>query len=1774
MDATASNLSSQKYGYGFVVSTTQASINSGLLEYLNESTQPYTYLCFLVDPNTGNPTDQISLDDLLAKTGGVNPFDIPTGTPTTDPRIQTLTGALFAVGVKIRMGMPPGVLPKDLPLILELGNSANNATFRMFCSDFQVIQNTPRGGWVQKGSWDVWAQQPGSPWYVQTTVDLVNADLDKELNTPYFLQHPDQQAQILSQLKNLSSTAFSLQQLLFDLDSAVMETVPTFVGIPAGSNAQDVLQKSFVSIYSVAAKNYGEPLLAVTAVAQDTPDPSQIQMTSFEREVSQYRDTNGNIMPNPTPDQVAVTTLDHLCMTNSNPFPGAAGFSWNWVQPQDANSESGVIAINRQVFSQYMLTETILPAIQESCVSSNVSVTAKDGLGDWKYTFSLLPGQTPQTSTVTDPKTGAQVINIAYTSQNDPNSSSSDSYLAFSIQLDIMPHYTCQVSFIGSTITIVQRLWVWIYVEWDATGEGINGYDLTLTDVYDMSVAQNGGLQITRDPSKQTKVDNSQDPDRSWLVNIFTGVNDAVNQIKSQITQLVPLDMESIVFSAPQSFVFPGAKVFTYSSAIFSDCQDLVCDITYVNPNQAIRPPRMLEASTPQIRHVPQAAPSTLPSRLKLAAPTTSVTMSHTSDMIQNYIQGDIVAPTGKFEALQTDDGHSMLFGMNTSNVLHVIVEQSGTSTTGWAQADLSSTLLAVQFPGNTSTVVRTFDVGQSALDGTIGMAMAVNSGASDSLFLSLYNSSSDTSWTTKPSWTPVPFDAPNTSGTRPILSIVGIMFAETQNNQQYIVVDVDRSSANAVKDIARYYVDPLKASGTFWTHHDVPVDIEDGSYQSCVGRAQNGYVDGIYTSGTAGASAQLFYVPVINVFGGGPPLPSRLSLPGGAQASAIATARNTNTSSSLYGTTDLYTISGCILYRFPAENQVDGSVGTPLINNTFFWGTTQLSAMTHDGVTTIWGKNASDQVYYLSCPSNQLSVPGAWSAPVPILTGVELMSPYLNRSDGGNTIFASGGNILQRLTQATDTDAKIWRADEIKLQALPTEEPLSFNSYTTTIQIVDNQNLPAGGVNVSITAASRTPVYLNGLYYVLSQTPVTVTADATGTVTVVEAVQDSISGTMLTVSCDGGVIPAIINPMEKSFLTMASLNIERSLRGANFPTNTVAGGTQGTSSSTPLVASSTSSNDINVVVDSMSKLNTVYGSVRATQSNELMGRSEAIITSPPCMRVVPHTLFLASPSFGSLTDDIAIAVGDLFRWLKSGVQSVIHILKDAASDAWHFLATIAGKVYRAVLDSVDAVVGAVEWIFNTIKTGIEDVIHYLEFLFDWDDVTRTKDLIYNTAKTAFDGQIANVEKSINQWAGVTDWSTSIGQVAAQPASASATNPAAGQTSGSQMLSSHFKNHGADLTIVGSPPSDDLVQQVVNDLLNALEQEGQVLSAVYSQLKTLASNFSSMTVGQALKQLAGIFADGVLSSVQVVADAVFNILTDLASAAVSLLDTKIHIPIISDILNAIGIPDVSFLDLLCWIPAVAYTVVYKIANNKPPFPDNADVQALIAANSWDTLQALLSQQPDSILPVSAETAKSLYVAGHSVAGFMSFMSVFVNTFEAEGPSGDANPWGIPSAVMGVIGAASNGIADIAFPKDPVQDMGLKIMSGITTTATVTAKIIFSGPAQKRFKAKNPQSFFAVDDGRATGAIVNVVFVFPAVCVTVGHFYELSSDEAGADRSAAIVGEVANLTSYVSRVSYCAAVNDEDPESRQIPIGVMAVANVTTAGLQTAQAVIN
>ena len=568
MSSSQSNLSSSQYGYDFVVATTQASINSALRQYLANANEPTAYLCFLAD-DKGNPTTEITLEELMTKTGGINPFEIPDGTTYSDPRITTLTQNMFVVGVAVKLGLPPGILPADLPPIVDLGSSASNVTFNLLCAEFSVIQNSPPSGFGASGSWNVWSQPTGDSWYFSTKVNLMFSDLDSELNTPYFDNHPDQRQALIAQFENLSGSAFSLQQLLFDLDNAAVQSVPTISGLPAGSDAAAVLSKSFINIYFESMKTYGEPLLAVHAVAQ-TPDFASLRLTGLELQTNPFVDGNGVPVQNPTADQRSAVTLDYLCAANNNPLPGATTFSWNWVDPSQLGDISGVVAINRKTMAAW-LYQQLLPTMQSACIKPYTSVDAH-WYGKFDSSYNLYPGQTPQT--VDYPDTGDVVLSVSYTNNADANDQSGATYA----ELDIHSSYSCTASFSGNTITLVQHLVLWVKATFDLTSTSGNVVDLTLTDTYTLSVDQNGDLQTT---SSSTKTDNSQNIDLSGIITWFVDMNDMLDHIKSFASSISTASLVDLPAANVQSFVFPGADVFTYANVGFSDSADLLTSITY-----------------------------------------------------------------------------------------------------------------------------------------------------------------------------------------------------------------------------------------------------------------------------------------------------------------------------------------------------------------------------------------------------------------------------------------------------------------------------------------------------------------------------------------------------------------------------------------------------------------------------------------------------------------------------------------------------------------------------------------------------------------------------------------------------------------------------------------------------------------------------------------------------------------------------------------------------------------------------------------------------------------------------------------------------------------------------------------------------------------------------------------------------------------------------------------------------------------------------------------
>lgn len=380
------------------------------------------------------------------------------------------------------------------------------------------------------------------------------------------------------------------------------------------SSAWMVLQDNLCGFWNTFMTQSSFPPIAVVVVVPSTPDPSQIQMTSFQRQISPLLNADGSLIPNPSPAQTSVTTLDYLCMINNNSAPSPAAFSWSWVQPSDVDSESGVIAISRSTFSQY-LGKVILPHTEQYCMWTDVIVGTRaddsnDAIWPTGNFFTINQPNTPQTVQIGDDP--VNVIDIYYSSASASDPSLHGTIFGANCTLNIVPTYACIVGIANGVITVNQQLNVDVQFNSDDLPLSLGpldcipgfktnctAYNVIVTDEYEVSVDQNGRLQIVS--SGQRKVnDLSTTFTQTSLASAMCQTDQLAAQIKSRFSEPAPVDFSSIDLNGIQDFIFPGGKVFTFKSAIFSQNNDLICSLTYVDPGAAAPPTAMMQVSSTQ----------------------------------------------------------------------------------------------------------------------------------------------------------------------------------------------------------------------------------------------------------------------------------------------------------------------------------------------------------------------------------------------------------------------------------------------------------------------------------------------------------------------------------------------------------------------------------------------------------------------------------------------------------------------------------------------------------------------------------------------------------------------------------------------------------------------------------------------------------------------------------------------------------------------------------------------------------------------------------------------------------------------------------------------------------------------------------------------------------------------------------------------------------------------------------------------------------------------
>ena len=1143
-------------------------------------------------------------------------------------------------------------------------------------------------------------------------------------------------------------------------------------------------------------------------------------------------------------------------------------------------------------------------------------------------------------------------------------------------------------------------------------------------------------------------------------------------------------------------------------------------------------------------------------------------TITYSSEMMTNFKQAEVMSWEGKFEALQTDEGHSLFFSLGTDDVFYLTQETPG-HVTGWQKTDLSSALKADY--GGAPIVAKTFAVAQNRTTQKVDLAVVITASGNDNdnLYLSLGNSTSDAGWAGQLNWVRFPFDDP----AHPLSTVsVRNVFISEASDGEYIVVDVLRDPNSSAPVIFRYYIDPKKSiiAGQAWNPHDVSADIDASQVSSCLGRRKHDRVDGLYTLGSIGGKIQLIFQELYNPFN--PSLPSNpisLSLPEGSQPSALASVAVSG------NLTDLYVACEKALYYFPNYQQKDSAQGIKVLDNALFEGVSSLFAFATDTRIIVWGLNRSQQIFYTTCDRTQIQNPAAWSHPLPIVENVGQVSPYVNRADDGNTFFVhTGGSELQKAVQTPAT--MLWKFDSILLPPLDKKaKAADFHSYTTRLHVTDEKKKPLANVDISLGAVHRASFYINNRYYVLEPTPITVKTDATGGVTIVERIAN-LQGTCLQVLGDDGSIISI-NPMDKSFQKVAALNSKDSLSSATIKNPD--GTTQ------PLVNPGTSDDDKQNVADTIGNLKTVYdsvpsdGTVKPASNSSVMSLSAAPRENIMTFAITDGAMALSFDPVGELTNAIDVGAGDLYNYMKKGTDYVIHIVKDAAEDAYHFVAKIAGQVYHFVLDAAAKVLGALEFVFNAIKTFVEFLIKFLLFLFDWDDFLRTKNvykhllkLYFNhlidglpTLKTDFNSAITGAKNAVNDWAGAKrdDWKSGVDNSGDSLPGSQVTGDIEKYFSAPAMS---FFQHFLD-NVMNSEGSDGSGgnDQALDRIMETLNDESNVLVGAVNQIQSELSAFQSLSLEDLLKRLTAIVVDAVLNMSEGLMDSAIDLLATLTKQAWDELDKEVWIPVLSDILKFFHINlSFSMLDVILMVGAIPSTIAYKVMHDKAPFSqDDGFCHPLFASDNMAALKAALGgsapqlerrvmanfamdDDPPEAPPekknslsainihLSDSTQNQVFLEGHMLGGIIALLTGALIVSDVTSDS-ENKEFEEAAGISGIAAGAASGLTAAFATPYAIDNNDVSTVASACTGLTLLAKFYF------KFK-----SFADEAEAKKVGAGIDALLALIAIAPSCYHFFELSKDPVSKQRTLAFMDETGNLCNYLQRIAAFGVAVSEGP----------------------------
>ena len=365
------------------------------------------------------------------------------------------------------------------------------------------------------------------------------------------------------------------------------------------------------------------------------------------------------------------------------------------------------------------------------------------------------------------------------------------------------------------------------------------------------------------------------------------------------------------------------------------------------------------------------------------------------------------------------------------------------------------------------------------------------------------------------------------------------------------------------------------------------------------------------------------------------------------------------------------------------------------------------------------------------------------WAPFLPLDKGIGRVISDMSPAAAPSLFALDGGDFSLRL-HAQDATSRMWKSQKI-LQH--TAEAYEVTRHRAEVRIIDAnaRALRNHPVTVKVEKGrSAVEVWAGGSLHLVDEKGATLTTDINGKLTVaIIATENGLACPNLVVSCDGLKNPDIVRPA-------GGLHAYLSGKGTLNPTNPphrgggplpqfngdgetlkaarVSGKLFAPGASDPKAASDVASaiqHAAHIALgNSPPGVHAFGGSLRKDAT------SFQVFHTPETLHAYCGKHGLAQAQLGDFWDDLKHFFADIFEGIKNLVIKIVHFVVDVARKIVQFTLDFAGAVGKLLhldISGIEKAASFMHGFFNSVDADIDKVVQWLEALFDFAAIWRTK---------------------------------------------------------------------------------------------------------------------------------------------------------------------------------------------------------------------------------------------------------------------------------------------------------------------------------------------------------------------------------------------------------------------------------------------------------------